>query len=142
VGVFKIFTDVYSRILVDYRLPFKRSEGTCSGTKHDTPQEWIHKSSIRGSHIEFEQGRVQEFKNVHGSVHLKNILIYTQQDATLHSLLYLKTALHVSGVTTTHHQERKQLLELQSSSNTSTIAAGSSNGVTNTRCCRYSCLRS
>ena len=35
--------------------------------------------------------------------------IYIQQDATLHSLLYLETALHVSGGTTTHHQERKQL---------------------------------
>jgi hypothetical protein len=33
-----------------------------------------------------------------------NILIYTQQDATLHSLFYLETALHVSGGTTTHHQ--------------------------------------
>jgi len=30
----------------------------------------------------------------------------------------------------------------QTSSNSSTIAAGSSNGVTNTRCCGYSCLRS
>jgi len=30
----------------------------------------------------------------------------------------------------------------QTSSNSSTIAADSSNGVTNTRCCRYSCLRS
>ena len=38
-----------------------------------------------------------------------NILIYTQQDATLHSLFYLETALHVSDGTTTHHQERKQL---------------------------------
>ena len=38
-----------------------------------------------------------------------NILIYTQQDATLHSLFYLETDLHVSGGTTTHHQERKQL---------------------------------
>jgi hypothetical protein len=28
------------------------------------------------------------------------------------------------------------------SSNSSTIAADSSNGVTNTRCCRYSCMRS
>ena len=37
------------------------------------------------------------------------ILIYVQQDATLHSLFYLETALHVSGGTTTHHQERKQL---------------------------------
>jgi len=47
--------------------------------------------------------------NVHGSVHRKNILIYTQQDATLHSLYYLETAIHVSGGTSTHHQECKQL---------------------------------
>ena len=47
--------------------------------------------------------------NVHGSVHRKNIPIYIQQDATLHSSFYLETALHVSGGTTTHHQERKQL---------------------------------
>ena len=40
---------------------------------------------------------------------LGNILIYVQQDATLHSLFYLETALHVLGGTTTHHQERKQL---------------------------------
>ena len=38
-----------------------------------------------------------------------NILIYIQQDATLHSLFYLETAQHVSDGTTTHHQERKQL---------------------------------
>jgi len=37
------------------------------------------------------------------------ILIYIQQDATLHSLFYLETALHVSGGTSTRHQERKQL---------------------------------
>ena len=62
----------------------------------------------------------------------------------------------------TNHQERKQLylqhlvfvtplllpaaivegLELLCISNSSTIAAGISNGVTNTRCRRYSCLRS
>jgi len=36
-------------------------------------------------------------------------LIYIQQDATLDSLFYLETALHVSGGTITHHQERKQL---------------------------------
>jgi len=39
----------------------------------------------------------------------KNILIYIQQDAMLCSLFYLETALHVSGGTTTNHQERKQL---------------------------------
>jgi hypothetical protein len=61
--------------------------------------------------------------------------MYVQQDATLHSLFYLETALHVSGGTTTHHQECKQLylqhlvfvtLPLQhgqTSSNSSTIAA-------------------
>jgi len=35
--------------------------------------------------------------------------MYIQQDATLHRLFYLETALHVSGDTTTHHQKRKQL---------------------------------
>jgi hypothetical protein len=32
-------------------------------------------------------------------VHRNNILIYIQQDATLHSLFYVETALHVSGGT-------------------------------------------
>jgi chemotaxis methyl-accepting protein methylase len=50
-----------------------------------------------------------KYFNVCGSVHCKNILIYMQQDATLRSLFYLETALHVSGGITTHHQERKQL---------------------------------
>jgi hypothetical protein len=36
------------------------------------------------------------------------IPIYIQQDATLHSL-YLEIAVHVSGGTITHHQERIQL---------------------------------
>jgi len=40
---------------------------------------------------------VDEF-NIHGSVHRNNILIYIQQDATLHSLFYLETALHVSVI--------------------------------------------
>jgi len=35
--------------------------------------------------------------------------MYIQQDETLHSLFYLETAVHISGGTTTHHQERKQL---------------------------------
>ena len=39
----------------------------------------------------------------------ENILIHIQQDATLHSLFYFENALHVSGGTVTHHQERKQL---------------------------------
>jgi hypothetical protein len=34
--------------------------------------------------------------------------MYIQQDAKLHSLFYLETALLVSGGNSTHHQERKQ----------------------------------
>jgi len=37
------------------------------------------------------------------------ILIYIQQDATVHNLFCLETALHFSGGTTTYHQECKQL---------------------------------
>ena len=76
-----------------------------------------------------------------------NILIYIQQNATLHCLFYLETALHVSGGTSTHHHERKQLYLQHLVFTTplllpAAIAAGSSNGVTNTTCCRYSFLRS
>jgi hypothetical protein len=42
-------------------------------------------------------------------VHRNNILRNIQQDATLHSLFYLETAVHVSGGIITYHQERKQL---------------------------------
>ena len=53
--------------------------------------------------------------------------------------LYLGTALHVLSGTTTHHQERKQLylqhlVFVRPLLLPAAIAAGSSNGVTNTRC--------
>ena len=70
-------------------------------------------------------------------MHRKNILIlvYIQEDATLHSLFYLETALYFSGDTTTHHPERKQLYLQNVVFVTplllpAVIAAGSSNGVT------------
>jgi len=80
-------------------------------------------------------------KNIYDIKPSRDILIYIQQDATLRSLFYLETALHVSGGTNTHHQERKQLY-LQHLVFVTPLAEDSSNGVTNTRCCRYSCLRS
>ena len=40
---------------------------------------------------------------------MSDILMYIQQDATLHSLFYLETALHVSGGTITYQQKRKQV---------------------------------
>ena len=63
--------------------------------------------------------------DVHGSVHRKYIPIYIQQDATLHSLF-------ISAVGGVRHPQHTQ-----TGCNSSTIAADSSNGVTNTRCCRY-----
>jgi hypothetical protein len=39
-------------------------------------------------------------------------IIYIQQDAMLHSLFYLETALHVSGGTTTHHHHHISVTEL------------------------------
>jgi hypothetical protein len=64
-----------------------------------------------------------------------NIPIFIQQGATLHSLLYLETALHVSGGISTHHQERIQLYVQHLVFVTplllpTAIAAGSNNGVT------------
>jgi len=52
------------------------------------------------------------FGSLHENVILKdelNFLVYIQQDATLHSLFYMETALYVAGGTTTHRQECKQL---------------------------------
>ena len=48
-------------------------------------------------------------KNIRHRYLLQTVPIYIQQGATLHSSLYLETALHVSGGTTIHHHERKQL---------------------------------
>jgi hypothetical protein len=57
----------------------------------------------------------------------------------------LENDLYVLGGTTTHHQERNQLYLQHLIFVTplllpAAIAAGSSNGVANTRCCRYSCV--
>jgi hypothetical protein len=71
--------------------------------------------------------------------------MYIQEDATLHSLFYLETGPRVWGGTTTHHQERKQLylqhlVFVRPLLLPAAIAAGSSKGLTNSRCCSYSVL--
>ena len=64
---------------------------------------------------------------------LKSLCQYIcKKDATLHGLLYLETAPHVSGGTSTHHQGRKQLYPQNLAFVTplllpAAIAAGSSN---------------
>jgi len=55
--------------------------------------------------------------------------------------LYLETALHVSGVTSTHHQECIKLY-LQHLVFVTPLLLPAASGVTNTRCCRYSFMRS
>jgi hypothetical protein len=47
----------------------------------------------------------EKLENMKYSYHYSNI----QQDAMLHSLFYLETALHVSGGAITHYQEHKEL---------------------------------
>jgi len=84
----------------------------------------------------------------------KSIPIYIQKDATLHRLFIsvncstcLGWYLHpLSGahktVSTAYGIIHTVTATSRKGSNFSTIAAGSSNVVTNTRCCRYSCMRS
>jgi hypothetical protein len=77
-----------------------------------------------------------------------NILQYISKNMQLYIVyLYLETALHVSGGTSTYYQERIQLylqhlVFVRPLLLSAAIAADSSNGVANTRCCRYSCMHS
>jgi hypothetical protein len=52
--------------------------------------------------------RLNKIFDVHGSVHPNNILIYVQQDATLHSLFISGNCSTCFGWYSTRHQERKQ----------------------------------
>ena len=61
--------------------------------------------------------------------------IIVQQVVTIYSfILFLQTALHVSGDTLTHRQEYTS----ERSSDTSTTAQGSKYGSSIARCCNYS----
>ena len=64
------------------------------------------------------------------------------RDARLHSLFYLETALHVSGGTTTHHQERKQLYLQHLVFVTPLLLPAAIVKELELLYCRYSCLRS
>jgi hypothetical protein len=101
-----------------------------------------------------ELNHERTFFSVHGSVHRKYILIYIQQDATLHSLfisgncstcfgwyLHPSSGAHTTVSTASGTcQNVTAIVEELESSNSSTIAADSSNGLTSTRCSGYSCM--
>ena len=75
----------------------------------DTTTHYQERKQLYLQHLVFVRPLLLPAAIGAGSSILSNILIYIKQDATLHSLFYLETALHVSGDTITHHQERKQL---------------------------------
>ena len=90
------------------------------------------------------------FFTIYGSVHLKCIPIYIQQDATLHSLfisgncslcfgwyLHPSSGAHIT-VSTASGICHTVTATCRYRGGFGMIAADSSNGVTNTRCCRYS----
>ena len=108
--------------------------------------------------------RRREF-NVQSSVHHKYIPfdIFPKRCNITQFIYFWKTAQHVSGAISTHHQDHTQVFTIsgtcqtvaatcrycgrvgtgltgQTSSNSSTIAVGSSNGLTSTRYCKYSCV--
>jgi hypothetical protein len=80
--------------------------------------------------------------------YIVNIFQYISNKMQLYTAYsYLETALYFSGGTFTHHQERihlhlQHLVFVRPLLLPAAIAASSSNGLTNTRCCRYSCMRS
>ena len=55
-------------------------------------------TELMGSILQVRRNNLILFFNVHGSVRRNNILTYIQQDATLHSLFYLETALDMFRV--------------------------------------------
>jgi hypothetical protein len=70
----------------------------------------VHDLHERHNRYVQEYAHIEIVHNVHGSVHRKNIIIYTSNKMQRYTVyLYLETALHVSGGTSTHHQERIQL---------------------------------
>ena len=85
--------------------------------------------------------------NVQGSVHHKYIPfdIFPTRCNFTQVICFWKTGLHVSGGISTHHQEHIQLnlqylVLVKPLLLPAAIAAGSSNGLTSTRYCKYSCM--
>ena len=105
-----------------------------------------------------QKGKPITVFNVHGSLHRNNILIYIQQDATLHSSFFIwklpymfrvvppPTIRSANNCTYSiwylSHRYCYLPLSWKSWNRFECAVGGVRHGVTNTRCCRYSCLRS
>ena len=75
----------------DIKAATKRTPNLTTVTKQSTASDCCN-TGLTGSYPSTGQyaSQISPVLNVHGSVHRKNILIYIQQDATLHSLFYLE----------------------------------------------------
>ena len=85
-----------------------------------------------------------EMNNVQGSVYRKYIPfdIFPTRSNITQFIYFWKTALHVSGGISTHHQEHTELylqylVLVKPLLLPAAIAAGKSNGLTSTRYCKY-----
>jgi hypothetical protein len=97
----------------------------------------------------------KKYSLIRANMKLNYIPIYFEQDATLHSLFisgncskcfgwYLHPSSEARTTVSTAFGICHTVIgtcRYRGVPNIPTIAAGSSNGVTNTRCCRYSCMR-
>jgi hypothetical protein len=93
-------------------------------TVHFYPENALHVSGGTSTH---HQGRIQ--------LYLQHLLFVTSLMLSAAIVEELEQVFVCCGWRTPPQHT-------QTGSNSSTIAADSSNGVTNTRCCRYSCMRS
>jgi hypothetical protein len=65
-----------------------------------------HETKRRTKHSEHLASYEQNIRKIQ-LLHLPGIFMYNQQDATLHIYLFLWNTIHVSGGSSTHHQELK-----------------------------------
>ena len=95
--------------------------------------------TVHNSNSKLGPTRIPSKFNVQGSVHRKfYIQTYFQQDATLHSLFISGKLLYMFRVVSP--PIIRSTNNCSCSSTSSTIAAGSNNGLTSTRCSRYRCV--
>jgi hypothetical protein len=120
-------------ILVKPSTCFGRSFRPSSGA-----QDCVYSNGIRSLERLMMDGRTEYFKHaIHSPFFTSKCRLY--HDTILVNVLftfYIQDVLECAVGAVRHPQHT------ETSSNSSTIAADSSNGVTNTRCCRYSCMRS
>jgi hypothetical protein len=123
----------------------------CDPAMHPTPHLWIlyteniteHVVPLHTHHAMKDQRQHRSKADVHRTVHHNIFLWYNQQDAPDSQIIYSCKMLYMFQMvfppiiwsSKLHIQQQAYVKQLL-------LPAASSNGVKNTRFCRYSCLRS